>query len=280
MFDTKDVSAVVCTLNSIASIKSCLSSLRSAGVGEVIVVDGGSTDGTLTVAHSHADLVLNDPGKGLSVARNTGIRESRCSLILNMGSDNTITRAELQKMIGWLESTDSQGVSSQTVVEGSSYVARGMNAWRAGRFRTGPAKVIGTPTLLLRILLEQEPFDEGRRFSDDSELCERWLRVFGAHFEISDAHVGEIGKTSWSQVVARCRIYGISDYETYRSGRESGWSVGRRILSWVHPLKSDFILPLKRNSLSTSFLVLPFLFAFTLLRYLSWIRATWRRGHL
>ena len=66
MFDTKDVSAVVCTLNSIASIESCLSSLASSGVGEVIVVDGGSTDGTLTVAHSHADLVLNDPGKGLS----------------------------------------------------------------------------------------------------------------------------------------------------------------------------------------------------------------------
>ncbi len=280
MLETKDVSAVVCTLNSIASIKSCLSSLRSAGVGEVIVVDGGSTDGTLKVAHAYADLVLNDPGIGLAVARNMGVRDSCCALILNMGSDNTITRAELQKMIDWLERTDSQGVSSQTIVDGSSYVVRGMNAWRAGRFRTGPAKVIGTPTLLRRTLLEQEPFDASRRFSDDSELCERWLRVFGAHFEISDAHVGEIGKASWSEVVARCRIYGISDYETYRSGRESGWTVERRLLSWMHPLKSDFILPLKRNSPSTSLVVSPFLLAFTLLRYLGWITATWRRGHL
>jgi glycosyltransferase involved in cell wall biosynthesis len=280
MFDTKDVSAVVCTLNSIASIESCLSSLASSGVGEVIVVDGGSTDGTLNVAHAYADLVLNDPGQGLSIARNTGIRESRCDLILNMGSDNTITRAELQKMIGWLERTDSHGVSSQTVVEGSSYIARGMNAWRAGRFRIGPAKVIGTPTLLRRILLEQEPFDEARRFSDDSELCERWRRVFGAHFEISDAYVGEIGKASWSQVVARCRLYGISDFEIYRFGRASGWPFTRRLLSWLHPFKSNFILPLTRNSPGTALLASPFLLAFTFFRYLNWIKSTWHRGHL
>jgi len=279
MFTTRDVSAIVCTLNSIASIEECLLSLRAAEVGQVVVVDGGSVDGTLTVARAQADLVLSDPGQGLSVARNTGVRASQGALILNMGSDNVIAKLELEKMITWLVRTDSQGVSSRTVVEGSSYVARGMNAWRAGRFQPGPASVIGTPTLLRRALLEQEPFDEGRRFSDDSELCERWHTVFGAHFEISDANVGEVGKASWPQVVERCRIYGISDFEIYSEGKNSGWSRMRRIKSWLHPLRSDLFVPIRESEFREGLWTAPFLLVFTFLRYASWIHAALRRGH-
>ena len=45
-----DVSVVVCTLDSIGGIERCLTSLRDRGVGELIVVDAGSTDG-LSLIH-------------------------------------------------------------------------------------------------------------------------------------------------------------------------------------------------------------------------------------
>ena len=64
-----DVSAVVCTLNSISGIEPCLVSLRSSGVEEIIVVDAGSTDGTREVAGRLADRLLDDPGKGLGQER-------------------------------------------------------------------------------------------------------------------------------------------------------------------------------------------------------------------
>ena len=71
-----DVSAVICTKNSIASIQACVQSLKDSGVGEIIVVDASSTDGTRVVADSLADLVLEDPGTGLGQARNIGIAAS------------------------------------------------------------------------------------------------------------------------------------------------------------------------------------------------------------
>jgi len=273
-----DVSAVVCTLNSISSIAQCLQSLRDAGVGELIVVDAKSTDGTREIAESLADQVLTDPGTGLGNARNVGIAKSTGALILNMGSDNVIAPDQLQLMIDELVRFDVQGVSARTEIAGESYSARGLNAWRKGRFVPGPALIIGTPTLFIGELLRAHPYDGSARFSDDSELCERWASQFGARFAISSACVQELGKTSWEEVAVRCRMYGISDHEVYSRGVESGWTVTRRLQSAAHPLKVDLVEPLTRLSPAEAIYAAPFLASFTGLRYLAWAKAAIRRG--
>ena len=267
-----DVSAVVCTLNSSSGIEKCLLSLRHAGVGETIVVDGGSTDGTREVAEHLADVVLEDPGTGLGNARNVGIAQSTRALVLNMGSDNVLPEGELQQMIDALEASGCQGVSAQTIIEGDDFVSRGLNAWRKGRFRPGPADVIGTPTLFEGDLIRAHPYDSTRVFSDDSELCERWSREFGATFLISDAYVTEIGKTNWPEILARCRMYGISDEEIFRIGRAAGWSPQRQVRSLAHPLSSDLLRPLVNLSFSEAAINAPFLVAFTAMRYGYWAR--------
>jgi len=164
----ESVSAVVCTRNSIASIERCLTSLRSSGVGELIVVDAHSTDDTYEVAKSKADLVLEDPGTGLGNARNIGIARTTQPLILNMGSDNVMPSGQLQIMIDSLESSSCQGVSAQTLIAEVDYVSFGLNAWRRGRFKPGPAAVIGTPTLFLGDALRTHPYDPRRALLYDS----------------------------------------------------------------------------------------------------------------
>ena len=112
MIDSRDVSAVVCTRNSIASLEACLTSLRKARVGEIIVVDAHSDDGTREVADRLANIVLEDPGTGLGNARNIGIAASSRRLVLKMGSDNVMPSGQLDILITTLESHDLQGVSS------------------------------------------------------------------------------------------------------------------------------------------------------------------------
>lgn len=272
-----DVAAVVCTLNSISGIERCLVSLREAGVAELVVVDAGSTDGTREVADRLADRVLDDPGEGLGMARNIGIASTTSPLVLNMGSDNVMPPGQLQRMIHALERLGVQGVSARTVIEGEDYASRGLNAWRTGRFIPGPATVIGTPTLFVGDLLRAHPYDPSRRFSDDSELCERWAREFDARFAISDAFVTEVGKTSWEEVIIRCRMYGISDEEVFRRGRESGWSVLRQGRSLLHPLTADFITPVSRLQPAEAVTATPFLAAFTGMRYFFWAKKAARR---
>jgi len=273
---SSDVSAVVCTMNSISGIERCLTSLRDAGVGELIVVDAHSSDGTREIADSLADLVLEDLGMGLGNARNVGIAKTSCGLILNMGSDNVMPSGQLPIMIRALETTGTQGVSARTRIEGSDYPSRGLNAWREGRFRPGPASVIGTPTLFEGDLLRANPYDSSRRFSDDSELCERWARDLGAQFAISDAEVLEIGKTSWGEVVTRCRMYGISDEEVFRHGRADGWGVQRQVISLLHPVRADLVTPVAHLPVHDAVVSAPFLAAFAVMRYGFWIQAALR----
>ena len=274
-----DVSVVVCTMNSISGIERCLKTLREAGIQEIIVVDANSTDGTREIAAQLADNVLTDPGKGLGMARNIGIEQTTKALILNMGSDNVLPAGELEKMIAALEQSDQknlQGVSAQTFIEGDNYASKGLNAWRKGRFVPGPAAVIGTPTLFIGDTLRTHPYDPARRFSDDSELCERWAKEFGATFAISDAYVLEIGKTSWDEVKIRCKMYGISDDEVFKIGSKSGWSTKRKLKSMTHPARVDLGTPLKRLQLSEAVEAAPFLTAFTAMRYWYWIKKSFQ----
>jgi glycosyltransferase involved in cell wall biosynthesis len=275
-FSTNDVSVVICTLNSISSIEQCLASLKSSGVGQIVVVDANSVDGTKEIAEQVADVVLTDPGTGLGNARNIGIASTTKPLILNMGSDNVLPVGQLQIMIDCLESEHLQGVSAQTTIPGDDYVSKGLNSWRTGRFIPGPAQVIGTPTLFDGDLLRANPYDATRKFSDDSELCERWAKEFGATFAISHAYVEEIGKTSWNEVIIRCRMYGISDEEVFRIGRGEGWSVSRQAKSLIHPARVDLVEPITRLSPSDVVMHAPFLMAFTAMRYGFWAQSAFR----
>ncbi len=265
-----DISAVVCTRDSIESIETCLMSLRTAGVGQLIVVDADSTDGTREIAENCADVVLHDDGVGLGAARNIGIANTTSDLILNMGSDNVMPGGQLERMINDLEHGEYAGVSARTRIEGPGYAAKGLNSWRRGRFPSGEVRVIGTPTLFRGELLRANPYDPTRRFSDDSELCERWSRDFGARFAISDAEVLEVGKTTWPEVVTRCRMYGVSDAEVFARGRQQGWSLQRQAKSLFHPLQADFVTPLRRLPAQEALAAAPFLGAFATLRYGYW----------
>jgi glycosyltransferase involved in cell wall biosynthesis len=273
-----DVSAVVCTMNSISGIEECLKSLKVVGIEEIVVVDANSTDGTREVADRLANIVLTDPGTGLGNARNIGIARSTKPLILNMGSDNVMPAGQLDIMIETLIEQNHHGVSAQTIIQGDNYVSRGLNAWRAGRFPPGPTNVIGTPTLFRGDLLRSNPYDPTRVFSDDSELCERWIRDFNASFAISRAYVYEIGKTTWKEVKVRCRMYGQSDREVFRQGKSDGWSTRRQLESLTYPARVDFARPLSRLGFPAALRGMPFLTTFTSLRYVSWARAALKDG--
>ena len=265
-------------MNSRDSITECLSSLRASGVGQLIVVDARSTDGTREIAQQFADLIVEDPGLGLGLARNFGIRESTGALVLNLGSDNILPAGALEQMIQDLDSLNVDGVSAQTQIQGNGFISRGLNAWRAGRFRPGYVSVIGTPTLFVGDRLRANPFDPEAIYSDDSELCERWSSEFDARFAISTATVQESGKATWREVRIRCRMYGISDFEIYSKGCNSGWKITRRLKSIQHPLKADLITPLLHLPIRSALANTPFLLTFTSLRYFYWSKAAVRHN--
>src|SRR5262245_9257382 len=94
------VSVVVCAYNAERTMDACLESLRTMSYPnyEVVVVNDGSTDGTLAISQEHerryaADpdaprlILVDQPNKGLSVARNVGADAGNGEIIAYTDSD-------------------------------------------------------------------------------------------------------------------------------------------------------------------------------------------------
>lgn len=266
------ISAVVCCLDSITSIEECLKSLKESNVKEIIVVDGGSTDGSLDVAKKYADILLKDEGRGLGNARNIGLRRASGRYVLHSGPDNSYKEKELLKMLNYIDGTV-MAVSSKTIVKSSGYLAKLLNIYKKARFFPGEKNSIGTPLLCFTQTMQDNPFDESQRWSDDAELCFRWKKFLGARFVITNAEVGEIGDFGFLELRTRWRMYGSSDFQVYQS-QSPYWTWRRKIESIFYPLRNELLAPLvsRRITMIEKMRVLPFLLCITTLRYFSWLK--------
>jgi len=83
------VSVVIPTLNEAANIAQTLSLVRQAGEGELIVVDGGSSDGVCEIAQRQADLVITAP-RGRAKQMNAGARAATGQVLLFLHADTVL----------------------------------------------------------------------------------------------------------------------------------------------------------------------------------------------
>ncbi len=93
------LSVVVITKNSADKIEGCLESANGLA-GDILIIDGGSTDGTLEIAKKHGARIVKQIGKGYSDWRNQGIKAARSEWIFYLDSDERVTpelKIEIEK---------------------------------------------------------------------------------------------------------------------------------------------------------------------------------------
>lgn len=83
------ISVIVPTLNEAPTIVRTLSRVRESGSCEIVVVDGGSEDGTPEAARSFADVVLVAP-RGRASQMNAGARSATGDLLLFLHADTRL----------------------------------------------------------------------------------------------------------------------------------------------------------------------------------------------
>jgi rSAM/selenodomain-associated transferase 2 len=88
-FSPGTLSVVVPTLDEAAALPATLAAARQPGVAEIIVVDGGSRDGTLAAARPLADRVLEVP-RGRAQQMNAGAAAARGDVLLFLHADTRL----------------------------------------------------------------------------------------------------------------------------------------------------------------------------------------------
>lgn len=113
-----------------------------------MVIDGGSSSGTLAIADKYADLMQCDSGSGLGDARDLGLAQVKADYILNNGADNILSSKVANKILKILELTTAlYGVSCHTVAEEKSYLSKVSNRIWQTRFTSEYSQIVGTPNI-------------------------------------------------------------------------------------------------------------------------------------
>jgi glycosyltransferase involved in cell wall biosynthesis len=84
------LSVCIITLNEEANLARTLKSVKDIAE-EIIVVDSGSTDGTVTIAQSFGAKVFVEPWKGFARQKNSSLAKAGCDWILSLDADEEVS---------------------------------------------------------------------------------------------------------------------------------------------------------------------------------------------
>lgn len=205
MAESTQVAAVVVTFDALPWIEQCLDSL---GGVETVVVDNGSSDGTIAfVRERYPDVrVIEAENRGLGAGWNIGIRETSSTYVLLLNADAWLTEGALARLL------DFAGMRSRAAVVGPRLLnpngtlqrsVRGypslwrlateylflrklapgtsaLNAFYAGGFDHDEVRsvevVMGACMLLRRVAVEQVGYcdEDYFLFSEETDWCYRF----------------------------------------------------------------------------------------------------------
>jgi glycosyltransferase involved in cell wall biosynthesis len=84
------LSVCIITLNEEANILRTLKSVKDIA-DEIVVVDSGSTDATVTLAQSFGAKIFREPWKGFARQKNSSLEKATCDWILSLDADEEVS---------------------------------------------------------------------------------------------------------------------------------------------------------------------------------------------
>jgi len=118
------VSIVIVNYNGQADLERCLESLHAGAVRtahEIIVVDNGSSDGSLATVARWADVrvIENRANLGFARASNAGMRASRGKTLLLLNNDTIVPPGAIDRLLAVLEARPEVAVAGPRLVDAS-----------------------------------------------------------------------------------------------------------------------------------------------------------------
>lgn len=126
------VSVIIPTLNEADRVARAIDTAWSAGAAQVIVVDGGSLDGTLTIA-SRAPCELLESAAGRAVQQNAGARKADGDVLLFQHADNWLGEGAIEQVKELLNNQTVLAGGFQQQIEAEGWLFRLLEKRNASR---------------------------------------------------------------------------------------------------------------------------------------------------
>jgi GT2 family glycosyltransferase len=179
------VSVILPTYNRAWVLKEAIESVLSQDYShiELIVVDDGSTDSTPALLASYGDriTVLSQKNRGVSAARNIGIKKSRGEFIALLDSDDTWAQGKLSCQVEFFNKNPEAMICQTEEI----WIRKGRRVNPQKKHKK-PSGMIFEPSLHLclvspsAVMMRRELFELKGSFNEEFTICEDydlWLRV-------------------------------------------------------------------------------------------------------
>jgi len=188
------VSVVTVCYNSATTIEDTIRSVLSQQHDrlEYVVVDGGSTDGTLDILAKYRDRIdkcISEPDRGIYDAMNKGVSLAEGELVGFLNADDVyVGPAVISEVAAVAQADHADGVYGDLMYVGRQDSQRIVRYWRAGRYRPRAfysGWVPPHPTFFCRTSLYHElgGFDPEYRVAGDFELMLRFIEKQHIHVQ-------------------------------------------------------------------------------------------------
>ena len=173
------LSVIIPVYNVVGTLRRCVDSVVAQGVDEmeIIIVDDGSTDGSAVICDEYKSpqtLVVHQPNRGLSEARNAGIRLARGEFVSFVDSDDYLEPGTYPALLHRMKNGDADIIEYSLVREGGSGLASGVvfpdhtytsmvDYWLQGQ---AYAHTYAWNKIYKRQLFNHVSFPKGKKFED------------------------------------------------------------------------------------------------------------------
>lgn len=170
------ISVVIPTLDAVELIGDCLASVADQGDIRIIVVDGGSTDGTLELLSMIPVKVMRGPGPGPAAARQVGIRAARTPWVALIDADVVLPSGALEALFHEASERKLEGINAMAEHVSSGGYWSDQLVRHHGRAPSRDWFGVSA-ALVRRSMLQEVPFDVRLASGEDIDLRLRLQRA-------------------------------------------------------------------------------------------------------
>lgn len=183
------ISIITVCLQSADTIEDTIKTVLSQDYKDIeyIVVDGGSTDGTLNIINRYKNKiakVISEPDKGLYDAMNKGLRSSTGNILATLNGDDVYAdQTTVGQMAEFIQNNGLDAAYGDLIYVDRRDTGHVKRFWQPGRYKEGAFShgwVIPHPTFFCR----KEIFEKFGYFNDELQIAadfELMLRLIEKH---------------------------------------------------------------------------------------------------